>query len=183
MATTWAGTASNEAITRGALQDAIDTNVFNWYNTFIPSSDPNRAIIFGDTFANYISMNGIAGQGLNQLLVKSDIVDNTAANSVGIGGRRDGANVTVRISFSSGGISSITLNSATCTPYGSVGGPGSITITVRNASSQDIKFWLTEGGTSCPTGGTEYNSFTYTPSSRRNFLIVPVWSGGAYVLV
>jgi hypothetical protein len=189
MATTWAATANNQAVTRQALQNAIDTNQLNYGNAFIPTTEITKCVNrFDAEFLRYVGIDTPIGVASNQLLVKQNfLITPTYEYAVAIGGRRNGGDVYVYIDDSTIIASEVCiLDSTTCTVYGAFGGYANgdtITITVKNLSNQNIKFWMTEGGVTCPTGGTEYSSFVYTATSKRNFLIVPVWTGSSYVLV
>lgn len=186
MATTWAATASNQAVTREALQDALNSNVFNWSGGFVPTTDITKCVNKDDSWRTYVNIDIPTSVDANQLMVKSDfVVPSGSENGTGVGGRRDGDNVYLRSTFSSSGNSNtIIIDSPTCKTYGVYGNTtGTITFTVRNLSNQDIKFWIVEGGTTCPIGGTEYNSYVHNPTLKKNFLIVPVWTGSSYVLV
>lgn len=186
MATTWAATASNQAVTREALQDAINNNIFNWYQALIPTTDITKCVNRNDAWLQYVVINQPVGLTSNQIVVKSDItVLSGFDKGTSIGGRRDGADVDIHVTFSStGNTVSYTINSTTCKPYRVFGNTtDTLTIVLKNSSNQNIKFWLSDNGSTCPVGGTQYNSYVITPTSIKNLLFVPVWTGSSYVLV
>lgn len=187
MATTWAATANNQAVTRQALQDAINTNALNFGTTFIPTTDITKCVNSLDAVSKYSYIDYPPAYADNKILVKDKfIVKPSYEYGISIGGKRDGADVDILVTLTSPNtIFYFTLTEANCKLFGTVGGyiSGTVTISVNTLSNQPIKFWMTEGGVACPTGGTQYDSYVYTPASKRNFLIVPVWTGSSYVLV
>lgn len=188
MATTWAGTANNQAVTRAALQDGINTNQLNFKDEFIPTTDPNKCIIRDTSFrVKYVYTDNFPSVASNELMMKSDYVTGSVYDyGIGIGGRRDGNNVDIYTRIPGGGILD-TLNSSICKPIDIISFPVNSVVTMSVFSGsfpgQDIKFYLTEGGTTCPNSGTQYSIYTFTLTGKRNFLITPVWNGSSYVLV
>lgn len=185
MSTTWAGTASNQLVTRQALQDAIDTGAIAWNSTFIPTTEINKTINYGlaDTYARIPFASG----GSSRVIPKS--LYEGLAYTIATGGRRDGADLTLYVLYSGGGAFTQFLNSSVCTISGSssssVAGTGTIFLTTGGLGGPRVKFYLAEGGISCPVSGTKYNDYVVTTPLTRNynFLITPVWDGTAYEMV
>jgi len=73
-ATTWAGTASNQAVTFSALNDAVSTGVFSQ----ISSVPTGLQLVTKSAALSYVYMNkrtsSFAAKANNQVLVKSDLV-------------------------------------------------------------------------------------------------------------
>jgi len=72
-ATTWAGTASNQMVTRQALNDAVTNGVFTAKQSF-PS---DSRVVTKSMAQQYVNINTISGYDMNQLVPKSVFVSAT----------------------------------------------------------------------------------------------------------
>lgn len=66
-ASTWAGTASNEMVTRAALKNAVDNGIFT-ANTTIPN---DLRLVTREMAQSYVNIQAITGRSMNQLVPKS----------------------------------------------------------------------------------------------------------------
>ena len=66
-ATTWAGTGSNQMVTRAALLDAVNNGVFT-ANTTIPN---DLRLVTREMAQSYVNIQAITGRSMNQLVPKS----------------------------------------------------------------------------------------------------------------
>ncbi len=189
MSTTWAGTASNQLVTRQALQNAIDTGAVAWrYDSiFIPNTDITKTITDSEARQYSSIPYQIPNNAANKVIPKS--LYEGMAYTMTIGGRRDGANLTLYVSYTAGGAYTDYLTSSVCTIFGNTS-PGSSSVgtmflTTGGLGDPRVKFYLTEGGISCPISGTKYNDYVIAGPLTRNYniLITPVWDGTAYEMV
>lgn len=72
-ATTWAGTSSNQMVTRAALLDAVNNGVFT-ANTTIPN---DLRLVTREMAQSYVNIQAITGRSMNQLVPKSAFVSAT----------------------------------------------------------------------------------------------------------
>lgn len=72
-ATTWAGTASNQMVTRQALNDAVTNGIFTAKQSF-PS---DSRVVTKSMAQQYVNINTISGYDMNQLVPKSVFVSAT----------------------------------------------------------------------------------------------------------
>jgi hypothetical protein len=189
MSTTWNGTASNQLVTRQALQNAIDTGALGWNpnsNAFIPNTNINICVNYLSA-TSYVNIPSLIGSD-TRVIPKSSYTG--ISYTINIAGRVDGANMTLFIAFPIAGAYSKTISNSVCAIIGggtstSNAGTATLFITAGSFGGTRYKFYLVEGGITCPSSGTQYNDYPITTPLTRNynFFVVPVWTGTAYVPV
>lgn len=121
MASTWAGTANNETVSKNALNNAILNSIFYQRTTFTPSTEQTTkseaaAWVFLDESAS-----PFAGKASNQLVVKTDLVAATPIYIGIFGGYNGTFQLDIYVNISSALPQSITLYFEWCTDSGADG--------------------------------------------------------------